>query len=389
MKIMFVTPAFVEKGKPSGGMVNYLYRVAKELQKWGNEIVIVAGGYQSSQKVTLDGLTIYKVATNLSVSENDIYIYFMEPLLREIEIQKTIHKICRTQKFDIIQYAGHSGNGIFHHIKTPAVMRMSSYFKFTYDSCLEYSKRQVALFSFLERNAARRMNNVYAPSRILANALGKDIGKKVLVMETPYYNDVKDMDSSVYSNLLEGKKYLLYYGRIEPSKGVLVIAEGAKRFLEKNRDCYLVFIGRDCKVNGESTLKKVRNKVGEERGIYIKELLQKQLFPIIQNAAAIIMPSYKENISNACMEAMDYQKIVIGTDGASYEQLITDGKNGFLFEMGNADSLLEAMQKVMELDNREKEKIGCNAKKRIKRLYPEYSIPQLLHYYKTIIKKQK
>ena len=122
MKIMFVTPAFVEKGKPSGGMVNYLYRVAKELQKWGNEIVIVAGGYQSSQKVTLDGLTIYKVATNLSVSENDIYIYFMEPLLREIEIQKTIHKICRTQKFDIIQYAGHSGNGIFHHIKTRNLM---------------------------------------------------------------------------------------------------------------------------------------------------------------------------------------------------------------------------------------------------------------------------
>lgn len=387
MRIMFVTPEFMEKGRPSGGMPNYIYRTAKALQCFGHEVIIVAGGYKMSKKTDYDGIDLYKVCTYSQESKSDFYNFLLSSLYREIKIQKMIHKICDSKKIDLIQYAGHSGNGIFHHVSVPAVMRMSSYFRFTYSSYLSYSKRQVELFSLLERIAAKRMNCVYAPSKVLASALSKDIKRKVFVLETPYFNYEIETDDTAYKTLLGDKKYILYFGRIEPDKGVFLIADIAKQLLHKYKDYYLVYVGKDCIVKEESTIKLIKKQIGnEKRVIYRKELSHKELFPIIQNASVILMPSYRENISNACMESMDYEKIVIATEGASYEQLITDRENGFLMKIGDSKSLWEGIDRALNLSENEKKEMGIRAKKRIERLYPKVSIPKLINYYNFVIK---
>ncbi len=64
--------------------------------------------------------------------------------------------------------------------------------------------------------------------------------------------------------------------------------------------------------------------------IYPGVLPHAQLLPIIEHASAVVLPSRIDNFPNTCLEAMACGKIVIGTRGTSFEQLIDDGISSFV-----------------------------------------------------------
>src|ERR1051326_7456438 len=49
-------------------------------------------------------------------------------------------------------------------------------------------------------------------------------------------------------------------------------------------------------------------------------------------SASVVLPSLIDNLPNSCLEAMGLGRVVIGTKGTSFEELITDEANGFLIE---------------------------------------------------------
>lgn len=117
----------------------------------------------------------------------------------------------------------------------------------------------------------------------------------------------------------------------------------------------------------------------------MKPLPHSSLYPIIQHADFVVFPSLIDNFSNACIESMYFGRVVIGTDGTSYEQLIVDGKSGFLCEPGNEDSLLESMNKAASMDQTQKDLMGQYAKERISKLSPQFTVRKLLRYYQYVI----
>ena len=119
-------------------------------------------------------------------------------------------------------------------------------------------------------------------------------------------------------------------GRLTITKGILVIADILEQFLQLNPEYNFVCCGieqKDGKENFVHTLRKGAGK-HKDRFIYMKALPHNLLYPIVKRAEFVIFPSLSENFSNTCMEAMYFERVVIGTDGASYEQLIDDGKSG-------------------------------------------------------------
>jgi glycosyltransferase involved in cell wall biosynthesis len=60
---------------------------------------------------------------------------------------------------------------------------------------------------------------------------------------------------------------------------------------------------------------------------------------------------------------MSRKKIVLAADGSSFEQIIEDGKNGFLFKRMDANDLTEKLIALAELKNEEKGVIEENALK--------------------------
>ena len=150
-------------------------------------------------------------------------------------------------------------------------------------------------------------------------------------------------------------------------------------------------MGDICDINNESSANILKRKAGTaaDRVIIWNALPHKQLYPIINKADFVVLPSLMDNLPNACIEAMYFQKVVVGTKGASFEQLITHTKNGFLCEIGSSDDLYEKMEMVVSLSPQEKVQMGIQAKKRINRLKPEIAVERLLHLYEYVVENSK
>jgi glycosyltransferase involved in cell wall biosynthesis len=89
-----------------------------------------------------------------------------------------------------------------------------------------------------------------------------------------------------------------------------------------------------------------------------------------------------DNTPNSCLEAMGIGKVVIGTRGASFEELITDGVNGFLVGAGEPAALAHKLIAAWE-DPRLPE-ISAAAKQRMRDFAPEQTVTSLLAYYAEV-----
>ena len=57
--------------------------------------------------------------------------------------------------------------------------------------------------------------------------------------------------------------------------------------------------------------------------------------------SVVVLPSLIDNFPNACLEAMGLGKVVIGTVGTSFDELISEGTTGFLVSPNNPEALAD------------------------------------------------
>lgn len=386
MVVLYVTPYLRRKGEnpKGGGLEAYLFRVAGALKEFGHTPIILSLGKRDMHYVE-EGIEICFVNCPYIQLGSGKIGFLWDRIYQSMVINRKVAELLHERKIDIIQFPQTFGIAACYYGKTPAVMRLSSYSKETYKDYL--SKTELNIRAFCERFAARRCNAVFAPSNYIANAFSKDIHRPVSVMESPFWNDVQAYDHSVYNEKLSGKKYILFIGRLAVEKGVLVMAESIPCFLKEHPEYYFVCCGDNDVINGKSSVRILREAMGryQEKFIYIETLSHDALYPVIGHADFVICPSLRENFSNACMEAMYFGRVVIGTDGTSYEQLIDDGKSGLLCMPGNAKSLLNKMNEAASMSETEKAEIGKYARKRIDKQAPKYTVSKLLRFYQYVI----
>lgn len=385
MVILFVAPYYEERGKifKSGSNV-YLRRVSGALKELGHTPIILSRGIRDLHYME-NGIEIFFVrCPYLQLGAGKLELLF-NMFHKSLVVNRKIAELVQERQIDIIQFLPVHGLSACYYGKTPAVIRLSIYSKVYKD--YRDNKAEIAIKAFWERIAAKRCNAVFAPSNVIANAFSKDTHRKVSVIESPFWDEGGVCDDRVYRDKLFGKKYCLYFGRMSVDKGILVIADVLQRFLQLNPEYYFVCCGDAISVHGEDSIHVLRNAAGKYKGkfIYIKTIPHALLYPIVQHADFVIFPSLIDNLPNACIEAMHFGKVVIGTDGASFEQLIDDGENGLLCKPNEAESLLEKMNEAAVMSEARKAEIGKNARKRIDKLAPEFVVKKLLRFYRYVI----
>ncbi|MCM1120959.1 MAG: glycosyltransferase family 4 protein [Ruminococcus flavefaciens] len=386
MNILFVTGMFAKNKRDTAlsGMPNAVYKSAVGMQLIGHKVRILTVDNRDARWV-YRGIRVVSVCGKHGLAEKSIVKTLYCIIQREINLEKVICKLHKEEPIDIIQYVGWFGIGMLHYSNIPAVMRISSYTKIQLFN--NYNKNTRFVLEMVEYLAALRMNYIYAPSRIMAEGMEKDLGKKVGVIETPYLQENFGWNEKIWSTELYNKRYIFFFGRMSVDKGILVIKDIIYRVLEKYPNIYFVFAGISWEHNGiiiEEELCKAAKQY-KERVIFLGLLSKDKLMPVINNAEIILMPSLADNFPNACAEAMALGKIVIGTDGSSLEQFIKDGYNGYLAEIGNSNSLFSVLERVFSLNEQQREIIADNARKRVKRLDLErYSQKMELIYSKII-----
>lgn len=391
MTILFASTDYPEPGQSSTGLPTYLKRISTVLTKKGHIVIIVYGAMYNQHRFDGD-VEVFAVRTPVGIRlDNELQTTRIRCLLRGYYINQKISQIISERTIDIVQFTSLEGISLFYSETVPAVIRLSSYAKLAFSSKFStLSQDIVDFYSTLELDAGRHIENVFGPSEPTANAYGDDLGKTIRIIESPFW-PIEKLDDSIYVEKLSTCKYVLFFGKMYAEKGIVEICDILKDFLLRNDDYSFVFVGGDAVVEGKSAYTLICESAGEclDRVYIFSEMKQKQLFSLVEHAEFVVLPSFMENFSNACIEAMYYNGCVVAYYDAGFEQLIENEKSGFLCKNGDSKELLLTVNKVVDSDESILSKIRENARIRLNENTPDVIVNKLIKYYTQVISDMK
>ena len=179
---------------------------------------------------------------------------------------------------------------------------------------------------------------------------------------------------------------MLFFGRFQLHKGFHILAQALPQVLETHQDCYVAMVGLDTKTSIAPSMKEyARSLAGDnaDRLIFLDQTRHGQLYPIIAGARLVVLPSLIDNLPNTCLEAMALGRPVIGTRGASFDEVIIDGETGFLVPPGDVKALATKINEAWT--HAQLDEIGRAAQRRVEDFAPERTVGDLVRYYNDIL----
>ena len=391
MRIAFLTPEYVTEPNYDGGLANYLHGVTRALIETGHQPIVIVS---SDRDESFDHRGVRVIRTNIHKFLHELlgrlplgrYGQLVIWIWQSWKLNRKLRKIHRQLKIDVAHFTSFSAIALFSPKCIPAVVRISS-LQSLWDKAYENQLNLPAfLLHKLEIIALRRADRLICPSRILAHAAQKFAAKPVQLIEGPYLQQDETVDWGVYNRVLKERDYALFFGSVGLLKGAKLIADILFSLLENHGSLFFVFVGKDTIYEGSSMMHYVRKQAGIHRNrvLYLGKMRHKQLWPIIEQARIVVLPSRIDNFPNTGIEAMAQGKITIGTAGASFEQLISDGENGFLCKIDDSRSLLDTIEKALGLSEDEKSEMSARAKKRIGQISPDIILKKLISIYEEV-----
>jgi glycosyltransferase involved in cell wall biosynthesis len=390
LRIAFATPEYVTENHFDGGLANYLNRVSKILAGLGHDVHVVTLSQQDEAEFEHEGVMVHRLTlkrgwqtlnrlTRYSFPTTLHWLNFSTQVFRKL---KQLH---RQEPFHLIQYPSYSSCGVFSIplLRAAHIVRTSSYDPDCNDLAGVKRNLDVTFAEGLQALQYRLTRNVHVPSFAMQTTLSTKAGvRNARVIRSPFYVETRDWDTTVWEQFLKDKRYVLYFGRFQLHKGFHTLVQALPRFLERYEHAYAVCVGRDMETQlGPSMAAFARSHCGPfaDRLILLDNLPHAQLYPVIERAHLVALPSLIDNLPNSCLEAMGLGKVVIGTKGTSFEELIVDGVNGFLVEPNDPEALSEKL--IAAWGDPGLAVMSAAAKQTMCEFAPEKTVTSLLSYY--------
>ena len=177
-----------------------------------------------------------------------------------------------------------------------------------------------------------------------------------------YIFDCGDGKSFINRYRLQGKKILLYIGRLTPRKRISDLLEILPKVTEIYGDITLVIIGPDG--GSLEELMYMTQKLNIEGYVlFTGSVTEKEKIDALNAADIFINPSEYEAFGIATLEAMAQGKPVISADNEGAKYLLENGKYGLLYRTGDKEQLFEKILYLLDNPKIAKE-IGRKGKER-------------------------
>lgn len=151
----------------------------------------------------------------------------------------------------------------------------------------------------------------------------------------------------------------IFIGRVMKLKGIDEFLEAAKKSKEKypNTNFYIAGFIEE----GE-----YKEKIERYNNAVIPLGFIKNIKAEIEKCHCTILPSHGgEGVPNVLLESAAMGRICIGSRIPGTSAVIDDGKTGFLFEAGDVDSLVQAIDKVMLLNPDKRTEMGLSGRAKV------------------------
>ena len=225
-----------------------------------------------------------------------------------------------------------------------------------------YWKKKIAKFLYENRNL-RGASCLHALNQAEAKSM-RIYGLKNPICQIPNGVDIplcKESARPPWERVVEnGKKILLFLGRIHPKKGLVPLISGWKLLLRSHpalgSKWSLVVVGWG-QNSHEMELKKMCKSLGIENDIhFLGPLFAEQKTAAYQNADAFILPSFSEGLPMTILEAWSHKLAVLMTPAcnlpAGFEQ------QGAIEIQPNAEDISRGLHNLFSLDDEERLLVG-------------------------------
>lgn len=213
-------------------------------------------------------------------------------------------------------------------IAEAVIMEMGDNFK---------AKSKVILFKILRSVTLKFTDGIKLLTENQRNNLEEKYKKKIVFcfhdfVPTHYFiRAEKKMDN-----------YILFVGYPFHRKGIDFLVKAFGAIKKDFPDMELLLIGHRLE---EEAIKYLGE--WDRRIKFIKPMFYDELRPYFLNCYCFVLPSREEGMGRVLLEAMASGKAVIGSNVGGISDLISDGRNGYLFESGNIEELSLCLRKIL------------------------------------------
>ena len=195
----------------------------------------------------------------------------------------------------------------------------------------------------------------------------KRLQKKTVVIYNPV--DLKEYTGVALN--AEKEKVIVSAGRLMPQKNQKMLLDAFYAISEKFPEYQLVIYGEGSYRN---ELENYVNTLGIGQKVLMPGSVT-DLYDRIKTADLFVLSSNYEGMPNALIEAMCLGMPVISTKVSGATDLIQNGENGLLVDVGNAKELAEAMEKLLS-NSETRTYMAAEAVKLADKLLPEEILKQ-------------
>lgn len=396
IKLAFLAPEFLPTW---GGVGIYSVNLIKELSK-GEDMEI--------HVLTPERGKDYNKEKILKYFNNRIYIHniskandtFFYNFTFQLAVLKNFEKLHKKYNFDLI----HSANLVhmpdiwlkFRKQKIPSIVTIHTTIKGQVSGFLQSNKNFFNMansekmsilaypyISILERYYLKTTENLLTVSKKFASYL-KEIFPHKNIEAT--YNGI-DAEIFNYNKIegygkfkcLEGKKRIvLYAGRLITQKGIKLFIK-----LMKEIDVHFVIAGTG---NEKFFLRLVKkNNIDPNRYTFLGAVNNSDLPWLYKSANVFVLPSYYENFPISLLEAMAMKTACLTSNAGAIEEIIENGKNGFIFQIGDYEGMKWLIVKLLK-DEELRQKIAQEGyKKVLNNFTAEKMANKTYNFYKKIL----
>ena len=155
------------------------------------------------------------------------------------------------------------------------------------------------------------------------------------------------------------KFIFLFISRLIKDKGILEYVAAAESIKKEFPNVVCQVIGPYYDQNlKENTISEKQIMHWLDRGIINYLGAAEDVRPFIAEADCVVLPSYREGMSNVLLEASGMQKPTIASNVTGCKEIIIDGKTGFLCKVKDAADLYEKMKEMINLSENERQEMG-------------------------------
>jgi len=378
MKIAFLTPEYPHpKTGTAGGIGTSILNLSKALSDLGHDISILVYGQDQDDYFIEAGIHFYKI--------KNIKVKGLSLILTQKKVERLINTLVDSGKIDIVEAPDWTGFTAFINLKCPLVIRENgsdTYFCYLDNRKVKFKNK------FLEKRALIKADGLISVSAYTGHLTNELFG---------IHRDFTVIPNSIDASLFEPKESeskkltILYFGTLIRKKGLLELPEIFNLVHNSNTDVALLLVGKDSgdiKTGSSSTwqlMQPLFNETALKKVSYLGAVEYSKIQNLIKDATVCVFPTFAEALPVSWLEAMPMEKAIVASNIGWANEVIDDGKEGFLVHPTHHKAYAERILELLE-DVHKRTLFGKAAREKVKTKFSHDLVAkQSVEFYKTLI----